>query len=236
MLIGGLVTATQAASLSILSIAPGLHFFHTYHPSYAPLWPTLTVSAAIDALAVYLPIRFLRPEPANKRSRATDFTRVTAALLTSFIYQLTLQVAAKKFLTTWLLGAGWELESVVSVHNVTEALMLTRALMMLPIGWAATEVILTADEEEKKVRAEGVEEDVKGLVGCLVKMWFKLSPKTRKVIKRTAVVAAYQTAGATGGVAATVKGGDWVGAAGLSGVWVAATTIVGLVLGWVGEI
>jgi hypothetical protein len=156
--------------------------------------------------------------------------------LTSFIYQLTLQVGAKKFLTSWLLGAGWELESVESVHNVTEAQMLTRALMMLPIGWAATEVILTADGQAKKPRAEGIEEDAKGLMACLVKMWLKLSPKTRKVIKRTAVVAAYQAAGATGGVAATAKGGDWVGAAGLSGVWVAATTIVGLVLGWVGEI
>jgi hypothetical protein len=224
--------------LSILSLAPGLHYFHTYHPSHAPLFPTLSASTAIDALAVYLPLRFLRPEN-NKRSGPTDSARVTAALLTSVIYQLTLQVAAKKFLTLWLIGAGWELESVVGVHLVTEALMLTRAIMMLPIGWAATEVIYFSDKKGKRdvEDIESIEEDAKGLFGLIVRMWIKkLSPKTRKVIKRTALVAVYQAAGATAGVAGTVKGGNLVGAAGLSGVWIVATTIVGIVLGWVGEV
>ncbi|KAF8251861.1 hypothetical protein K440DRAFT_658492 [Wilcoxina mikolae CBS 423.85] len=225
--------ATQAASLSALSLAPGLHYFHTYHPSHAPLVPTLAASTAIDVLSVYLPLRFLRPH-SNKRESSADGTRVTAAILTSVIYQLVLQVAAKKFLTSWLLGSGWNLESVASVHTVTEALMLTRAMMMLPIGWAATEVIFSSDGE--KVKKQDVEEDFKGLLGCIQRMWMtKLSPKTRKVVKRTLLVTAYQTAGATAGVAGTVKGGDLVGAAGLSGVWAVATAIVGIVLGWVGS-
>ena len=163
-----------------------------------------------------------------------DGTRITAALLTSVIYQLVLQVAAKKFLTSWLLGSGWNLESVVSVHTVTEALMLTRALMMMPIGWAATEVIFSSGGEKEKKQEE---DDFKGAFGCIVRMWMtKLSPKTRKVVKRTLLVAAYQAAGATAGVAGIVKGGDIVGAAGLSGVWAVATTIVGIVLGWVGSV
>ncbi|KAF8543881.1 hypothetical protein BDD12DRAFT_801609 [Trichophaea hybrida] len=198
-------------------------------PFACPLAPTLAASTAIDVLSVYLPLRFLRPR-SNKRESSADGTRVTAAILTSVIYQLVLQVAAKKFLTSWLLGSGWNLESVASVHTVTEALMLTRAMMMLPIGWAATEVIFSSDGE--KVKKQDVEEDFKGLLGCIQRMWMtKLSPKTRKVVKRTLLVAAYQTAGATAGVAGTVKGGDIVGAAGLSGVWAVATAIVGIVLG-----
>jgi len=107
--------------------------------------------------------------------------------------------------------------------------------MMLPIGWAVTEVF--SGGEKKQAKAEGIEEDVGGLLDWVVKMWMeKLSPKTRKVVKRTALIAAYQAAGATAGVAATVKGGDLMGAAGLSGVWVVATAAVGVILGWVGDI
>jgi len=224
--------ATQAASLSVLSLAPGLHYFHTYHPSHAPLVPTLAASTAIDVLSVYLPLRFLRPHR-NERESRKDASRATAALLTSVIYQLVLQVAAKKFLTAWLLGAGWTLESVQSVHSVSEALLLTRALMMLPIGWAATEVIFLSNRETEE---GGSDQSYGGLFGWLVKIWMtKLSAKTRKVAKRTLLVAAYQAAGATAGVAGTVKGGDVVGAAGLSGVWVVATAVVGTVLGWVSK-
>ena len=129
------------------------------------------------------------------------------------------------------------MESVASVHNVTEAMLLTRALMMLPIGWAATEVIFFSEEDKKQRSAgEGIEDDFKGLFGFLVKMWMtKLSPRTRRLVQRTAMVAAYQAAGATAGVAGTVQGGDLTGAAGLSGVWAVATGVVGLVLGWVGK-
>lgn len=216
----------------MLSLAPGLHYFHTYHPSHAPLVPTLAASTAIDVLSVYLPLRFLRPHR-NERESRKDASRATAALLTSVIYQLVLQVAAKKFLTAWLLGAGWTLESVQSVHSVSEALLLTRALMMLPIGWAATEVIFLSNRETEE---GGSDQSYGGLFGWLVKIWMtKLSAKTRKVAKRTLLVAAYQVAGATAGVAGTVKGGDVVGAAGLSGVWVVATAVVGTVLGWVSK-
>jgi len=227
-------TATQAASLSMLSLAPGLHYSYTYHPTHSPLVPTLTVSTLIDVLSVYLPMRFLRPDN-NARSSASGSARITTALLISMIYQFVLQVASKKFLTTWLIGAGWELESVGSVYLVTEALMLLRAIMMLPVGWAVTEVF--SGGENKQTKAEGIEEDVGGLLDWIGKMWMeKLSLKTRKILKRTALVAAYQAAGATAGVAATVKGGDLMGAAGLSGVWVGATAIVGVVLGWVGDV
>lgn len=196
--------------------------------------PTLAASTAIDVLSVYLPLRFLRPH-SNERESRKDASRVTAALLASVIYQLVLQVAAKKFLTAWLLAAGWTLESVQSVHVVSEALLLTRALMMLPIGWAATEVIFLPNGD-KQGGKDGDDQSYRGLLGWLVKIWMtKLSSKTRKVVKRTLLVAAYQAAGATAGVAGTVKGGDLTGAAGLSGVWVVATTIVGIVLGWVSK-
>ncbi|CCX17413.1 hypothetical protein FPQ18DRAFT_275131 [Pyronema domesticum] len=227
--------ATQAASLSALSLAPGLHYFHTYHPSHAPLVPTLATSTAIDILSVYLPMRFLRPR-ANKRDSTPDGTHMMTALLTSVVYQLLLQVATKKFLTSWLLENGWVLESVAGVHTVSEGLMLTRAIMMLPIGWAATEVIFSSETEKTKVKKEDIEEDFSGLFGVILKLWMtKLSPRTRKVVKRTLLVAAYQTAGASAGVAGTVKGGNIMGATGLSGVWAASTIVVGAVLGWVGR-
>jgi hypothetical protein len=158
------------------------------------------------------------------------------ALLTSVMYQLLLQVATKKFLTSWLLENGWVLESVAGVHTVSEGLMLTRAIMMLPIGWAATEVIFSSETEKTKVKKEDIEEDFSGRFGAILKLWMtKLSPRTRKVVKRTLLVAAYQTAGASAGVAGTVKGGNIMGATGLSGVWAASTIVVGAVLGWVGR-
>jgi len=225
--------AYQAASLSALSLMPGLYYFHTYHPSHAPLLPTLVVSSAVNILSVYLPMRFLRP---GSYKRYGNTTRNTTALLSAVIYELVLQVASKRFLTTWLLGSGWELESVASVHTFNEALLLTHALTMLPIGYAATDMIFYSYGDGKK-QGTSEEEDFKGLLGYVMWLWVKkLSPRTRRVIKRTSLVATYQAAAAAAGVAGTVKGGNLVGAAGLGATWAVATAIVGLVLGWVGKL
>lgn len=227
--------ASQAAALNVLSLAPGLHYSHTYHPSHAPLLKTLAPLTAINIISIYLPLRFLRPE-SNKRSGIANATSTITALLSSIIYQLVLQVAATKFLTIWLLSSGWNLESVTNVHAVTEGVLLTRAVMMLPIGYAATDIIFADEVQDKEVEKK----DQKGFVGFagwFQRLWMtKLSPRTRKIIKRTIMVAIYQAAGATAGVAGTVKGGDLHGAVGLSGVWVVATTIVGAVFGWVGRV
>jgi hypothetical protein len=70
-----------------------------------------------------------------------------------------------------------------------------------------------------------------------VKLWINnLSPRTRQLVKRTLLVSTYQAAGATVGVAGTVKGGNLIGAAGMSGVWALATMVNGLMLGWVGKV
>ncbi|KAA8912781.1 hypothetical protein FN846DRAFT_932779 [Sphaerosporella brunnea] len=227
--------ATNAAYLSILSLAPSLHFFHNYYPSRAPLFPTLSISTAIDALSVYIPIRVLRPEP-NKIT-PVDATCATTSMLASLLYQLTLQIASK-FLTPWLLLTGWELDSVENVYAVNEGLILSRALMMMPIGWAATEVLYAPESKRKstQVKSSGIEEDLTGLMGSVEAMWLKLSPKTRKVIKRTALIAAYQAAGVTVGVAGTVKGGNLSGAVMLAAAWTVATITVGGVLAWVGRV
>lgn len=231
----------------MLSMAPGMHFMHTYQPTHSPLFPTLAVTTAIDVLSVYLPLLLLRPQgsrdstatPTKKENRFFDSTRLVNTLLTSTIYQLILYTASMKFLTTWLIQSGWELESVARVHDVSEGVLLARAAMMVPVGWAASEIIFyspndSSDSAEKK---EGPGEGQTGVWAYIVRLWIKsLSPRARKIVRRTLLVAAYQSVNSTVTLAGTVKGGDLRGAGGVSGVWTLSTVVVGAVLGWVGTV
>jgi hypothetical protein len=238
----------QAASLVMLSLAPALHYIHTYQPSHAPLLPTLTVTTLIDVLSIYLPLRFLRISPTSSTPTPPRLepktTRLLTALLSSSIYQLILYSAAKKFLTAWLLGCGWGIESVVRVHDASEAVLLARALMMLPVGWAASEIIFYSpnNSSESTIPMEPApgsadSRDYSGAWGFIVGLWMKrLSPRTRKIIKRALLIAGYQSISSVVGLAGTVKGGNMAGAAGVSGVWTVATTAVGIVLCWVGKV
>ena len=221
--------AKQAASLNTLALAPILHYLHTYQPSHAPLLPTLGAYTAIELASVYLPLKFLRPSP--QRRHSTDSTRTFTALLICSIYQLSVHLASNYFLTTYLLGAGWDLESTVRVHAPADAAVLIRGLLMLPIGYAASDVIFFTEDAAEKEDGEAL----RGLVGIVKGLWRKLSPRTRGIVKRTLAVVVYQTAGAVKS-ASSVKGGNWQGAAAMSGVWAASTLLVGAVLGWVGNV
>lgn len=239
--------ATQAASLVMLSMAPSMHYRHTYQPAHSSLLPTLAATTAIDVLSIYLPLLFLRPygsgdstsSPVRKENRFFDSTRVVNALLTSTIYQLIVYTASVKFLTTWLIESGWELESVARVHDVSEGVLLARAALMIPVGWAASEIIFysPSDSSEAPEENEGPPAGQTGICAYLARLWVKsLSPRSRKIVRRTLLVAAYQSVNSTVTLAGTVKGGDLRGAGGVSGVWTVATLVVGAVLGWVGKV
>lgn len=240
--------ATQAASLVMLSMAPSMHYRHTYLPAHSSLLPTLAATTAIDVLSIYLPLLFLRPygsgnstsSPTRKENRFFDSTRVVNALLTSTIYQLIAYTASVKFLTTWLIESGWELESVARVHDVSEGVLLARAALMIPVGWAASEIIFYSPSDSSDSvpeENEGPSEGQTGSCACLARLWIKsLSPRTRKIVRRTLLVAAYQSVNSTVTLAGTVKGGNLMGAGGVSGVWTVATLVVGAVLGWVGKV
>lgn len=117
---------------------------------------------------------------------------------------------------------------------------------MIPVGWAASEIIFYSpnDSSDSAVtthpapeKKEGAPEDASGILAYFYNLWIKsLSPRSRKVVKRTLLVAAYQGVSSTVVTAGTVKGGEMMGAAGVSGVWTIATVIVGAVLGWVGKV
>lgn len=242
----GTETATHAAYLMTLSLAPALHYSHTYQPSHAPLLPTLTVATLIDAASIYIPLRFLRisPKSVTPPKPEPQATRLLTALLSSSIYQLVLYSSAKKFLSSWLLTCGWDIESVERVHDASEAVLLVRALMMMPVGWAVSNIISysPSDSPESTITMEPTPgnanlRDYSGVWGCIVGLWMKkLSPRTRKIVKRTLLIAGYQSISSVVGLAGTVKGGNMAGAAGISGVWTAATMAVGVVLYWVGKV
>lgn len=245
-------SATQAASLHLLSRAPILHFTHTYDPLNAPLFPTLTVETLIHLLAVYLPLRFLRAGSASsssssssRRGPAFDFPRITQSLFAASIYQLALHVASEKFLTDWLLRCGWEMEQwgATKIGYAPETLNFTRTGLMLPVGWAMTEILGYRSDKEEALEArarsgaragdaEEEEDVVGGLLSFFARSWMKLRPETRRVVRRTALVAVYQAFGATSG-ASQLKSGNLVGALGMGGVWAVATLLVGPALGWV---
>ncbi|KAI5847795.1 hypothetical protein DFP73DRAFT_474506 [Morchella snyderi] len=245
--------ATQAASLVMLSLAPTMHYMHTFQPSHSPLIPTLAVVAAGDLLSLYLPLLFLRQSPPNPKSTPTkkenkilDTTRLLTTLLTSTLYQLVLHSTGKKFLVGWLISSGWDIESVVRVHDAPEGVLLARSFLMIPIGWAASEIIFYSpnDATDSAIttyppveKNEGPGEEATGVWAYILRLWLKsLSPRGRKIVKRTLLVAAYQGVSATVALAGTVKGGDFKGAMGISGVWTLATVLVGAVLGWVGYV
>lgn len=124
--------------------------------------------------------------------------------------------------------------------------MLVRAAMMIPVGWAASEIIFYSpnDSSDSAVtshpaigKKDGPDEGQTGVWGYIVRLWIKsLSPRARKIVRRTLLVAVYQSVNSTVTLAGTVKGGDLRGAAGVSGVWTLATVVVGAVLGWVGTV
>lgn len=235
-------------------MTPSMHFMHTYQPTHSSLIPTLAATTAIEVLSVYLPLLFLRARgsgdstttPIKKENRFFDSTRLVNTLLTSTIYQLILYTASMKFLTTWLIQSGWELESVARVHDVSEGVLLVRAAMMIPVGWAASEIIFyspndssdsTMTSHPAPEKKEGPDEGQTGVWAYIVRLWIKsLSPRARKIVRRTLLVAVYQSVNSTVTLAGTVKGGDLRGAAGVSGVWTLATVVVGAVLGWVGTV
>ncbi|KAL7270705.1 hypothetical protein RUND412_006582 [Rhizina undulata] len=245
--------ATQAASLSALSLAPSMHFLHTYQPSHSYL-RTLGISTIIPVLSTYLPMLFLRPRipgkstPAKHTPKICDPTRIVTTLLASAVYELTLFTLTKTFLTTHLLASGWDLESVQRVHNTSEAVLLARAAMMLPIGWAAAEIIFfspkgSADSTVARERpasednTANADDEIEWMWRRLVNWWVGvLSPRSRRIIQRTVLVIVYQTAAAMVQLAGSAKGGDLYGAIGIGGVWTVATLVVGGVLGWVGMV
>lgn len=117
---------------------------------------------------------------------------------------------------------------------------------MIPVGWAASEIIFYSPNNASDSavtphpapeKNEGPPDDMTGFWAYLWRLWIKsLSPRSRKVVRRTLLVATYQSVSSTVLLAGTVKGGDLRGAAGVSGVWTVATVVVGAVLGWVGKV
>lgn len=129
------------------------------------------------------------------------------------------------------------------VHDAPEAVLLARAMMMMPVGWAATEIIFYSPNgpTDSTIPAdpapEEITQDYTGVWGFFLRMWMnRLSPRSRKIIKRTLLITSYQGISSVVRLAGTVKGGDLRGAAGVSGVWAVATMIVGAVLCWVGRV
>lgn len=233
--------------MTFLSLAPTTHFLATFHPSLSAYAHVSTI--AISTLSLTLPMYLLRSRvPASEKhhshhrkhhkrgAKIDKATYITTGLLASSIYASVMYTSLKTFLTTMVvtyfpsigLRKGAELvESVERVYHPTP----TSWAMALPIGFAIAEVVFQTALKEQAAEVEGVDE-AKGLIK---RIWDWFGPRGKMMIKRTAWVGLYQGLDTLVRLAGVMRGGSLQGAGFVGGVWILATTITGLVFGWIGS-
>lgn len=169
-------------------------------------------------------------------------TYISTGLLASSIYASIMYTSLRTFLTRMVVsyfpsigsrsGTGL-VESVEMVYHPTAMFW----GMAAPIGFAIAEVVL--QKALKEVRDDdgnmNNQEAGAGVKGLLKKVWNWFTPRGKMVIKRTAWVGGYMGLDTLVRLAGVLKGGSVQGAGVVSGVWVAATAVTGLVFGWIGN-
>ncbi|KAI5792460.1 hypothetical protein DFH27DRAFT_568961 [Peziza echinospora] len=240
--------ATETTLLTMLSLAPTTHFLATFHPSLSAAAHASTLS--ISTLSITLPIYLLRSRAAKNHHHRhhrdhtapnTDKSlNLAIGLLTSSIYASVLYTALKTFLTRLIVTyfsvvstrAEVLVESVERVYHPTPASWGISA----PVGFAVAQLIFEYAVNEPGEVKEKADDDVSPAPKSFVKkIWDWFSPRGKTVIKRTGWVAGYMGADTLVKLAGVMRGGSLEGAAAVSGVWVAATFLVGGVYGWIGR-
>ncbi len=234
------------AALTILTHGPYFFFLTTFYD----ITPTTSLSClAVDALALALPFRLLRPKaPAHNAAAPTSAVPNKSIIQDASVKALNIVLAASIYgvavytsLTTWLpsfLIAHFDgLRSFDAAHT---AFFPWLVLAAIPLGWSARLFLFdpstAARPSLRDAKTAAFNPETATLGETFVHNIWGWSVRTKILLKRMAVLLVMQGANSWLRTFVTIEGAESAGAAGWAALWVAASAIVGTAYEWVGDV
>ncbi|KAL2868251.1 uncharacterized protein BJX67DRAFT_50908 [Aspergillus lucknowensis] len=215
---------------------------------------TLLTSYAIVLFSNAVPFVFLRhpalvhnlsrapPKAVSNRSILQDWAiTLYTALAATAMYTVTIYLCFETWLPTQLVTNFERIPSIARVHAGPAGLPLL-FIPLLPAGWAAWDFLFVSStgtpsagpsRDEEKGRSAASRHGEYLAYAVYRKTWGALSSRTRVLVSRTVILVAVLMANTVIQVAGTVRGASLEGAAAWGSAWALATTVVGIMYGWI---
>jgi hypothetical protein len=212
---------------------------------------TVLLSLAIDSLATYIPFRLLRPlslahsasstsssvQVPNREIVTDSSVQTITTLLSASIYAVTLYISYLSFLPTTLVTYFNDIPTIAATHSSTPISLIPITLVL---GLAARSFIFTPATALSPSLGDARRSAFNPATATLGETFFHnvwgFSPRTKAVIKRTALLAAVSGYNTFLQTYFTVEGVEAQGAVVYAGVWSFAAVATGLSLGVVGAV
>jgi hypothetical protein len=205
----------------------------------------------IDALTTYIPFRLLRPlslahasstssnsVAVPNREIVTDFPIQTlTTILAAGIYSVALSIAYATYLPVAFVTYFNNIPSIAAAHSSTPITLLPFTLIL---GLAARSFIFTpataSPPSLADAKAAVFNPATASLAETFQQNFWNYSARTKIIIRRTSTLMLVSGVNTFVQVFVTIEGVEALGAALYASVWVAAAMVVGLSLGFVGNV
>ncbi|KAB2571784.1 hypothetical protein DBV05_g9559 [Lasiodiplodia theobromae] len=230
-------------ALSVLTHAPWYYLLYTF---YAVEPTTIGICLSIDALSLAGPTRLLRARAPAHNPRAPRAavpnraiisdaqTALATSLLGASVYGVALFASLQTFLPAFMTVHFDALPTLAGAHAANLPFLVAS---LLPVGLAAREFILVpglaASSTSGDAKRKAFNPETAGLREHFVHNFWWFGAGARTLIKRTATLTVLTAAHSFVHASTVLAGGDQVGAAGYSAVWVVGGLVTGLVYAWV---
>jgi hypothetical protein len=234
------------ASLTLLTRFPYFFLLTTF---YDLSLSTALLYLGIDVFSVSLPFSYLRHRLPVHSSKSTSSEIRNASivhdttiyvlniLLTSSIYAVTIYASFSKWLPIYLIGHSKNIPNLEKAHA---AMLPALFATFTPLGWASHNFLFSpstaAGPPLTDVKNEGFKPATATLWATVRWNIWDWKKGTKVLVERTFVLTVMVGLTTWIRVWGTVEGAEPLGAAGWASVWVVASVLEGVVLGWVGEV
>ncbi|KAF2102166.1 hypothetical protein NA57DRAFT_73599 [Rhizodiscina lignyota] len=234
------------AALTILTHGPFFYFLTTF---YQITWTTSATCLSVDVLALALPFQLLRPKaPAHNAAAPksavpnkdiiNDVSIITLNIvLAAGIYAVTVYGSYSTWLPAFLASHFDGLRSFEIAHTTVLPSLIACAI---PLGWSARTFLFdpstAAQPNLGDIKKTAFNPETASLGETFVHNVWGWSFRTKVLLRRVGVLLAMQGANCWMRTFVTIDGAESAGAAGWAALWVAASAIVGIVYGWVGDV
>ncbi|EAW09656.1 uncharacterized protein ACLA_038710 [Aspergillus clavatus NRRL 1] len=228
--------------------------FLTHLPTYSLLSSfygvrptTILASYAISLVSTAIPFVLLRrPSSVHNLPHAPSDAVSNRAILqdrpTAFyttvaaaaIYSVALYLSYASWLPAYLVVHFENIPDIRAVHAGPAGLP-ALFITLLPAGWAARDFLFVSSTGASNKSSACTSNSEDEYLACAIyrQTWGAVSPKTRVLVLRTALLASVVILNTVFQVAGTVKGVDVCGATMWGAIWGAATLAIGGVFGWI---
>ena len=234
------------ASLTVLSHMPHLYLLTNFYG----IRPTTVLSCLIiDVLSTYIPFALLRDISASHRlsapkgavSNRTLVNDGQLRLLTSFLAATIYSVVVFSTFSSWLpVHLAIYFEGIRDLSSAHSASFIWLAASFIPIGFAAQEFVfrpaLGSKPSAYDQKIASFNPEIASLTETLEYNFWGYSARTRTLIKRTLALVAVSGLHTWMQTYVAIEGVEGYGAAGWSGVWVAAAIVTGGAFWLVGDV